>query len=170
MHKRLVLLAALAASLVAVGPVAAGTHGLWLDAVAGRGSGIVNVTSMPGQAGLTVDITINVHGAPPNTTFLVQRAPETGPTRPLMHDGICQRAQGIYPWNDGTATFVTFPRPLAGDLKTLTTGATGAGTAHFVLNFPAVADGTVFDVEFRLISVTAPTTDLRTDCFTVTAR
>lgn len=170
MHIRPVLLAALAASLVAVGPVAAGTHGQRLHAVAGQGTGIVNVTSTPGQPGLTVNVTINVHGAPANTTFLVQRAPETGPTRPLMHDGICQRAQGIYPWDDGTPSFVTFPRPLAGDLVTLTTDATGSGSAHFVLNFAAVADGTVFDVEFRLVSVSAPTTDLRTDCFTVTAR
>jgi len=173
LHKRLVLLAALSVSLIAAGPVAAGTHGQQLSPVLGQGAGIVNLTSLPGDPGLTVNVTINVHNAAPNTAFYIQRAPETGiPQRALSSDGICQRANGLDPWI-GAPSFVTVPRPLAGDLVTLTTGAQGNGTAHFILNFPAslVPDGTVFDVEFRLVdSLTAPTTDLRTECFTVTAK
>ena len=181
MHKRLVLLAALSVSLIAAGPVAAGTHGQQLTPVLGQGAGIVNLTSLPGDPGLTVNVTINVHNAAPNTTFFIQRAPETGiPQRPLSNDGICQRANGLWPWEQPNSegfppvpAFVTVPKPLPGDLVTLTTNAQGNGTAHFILNFPPnfVLDGTVFDVEFRLVdSLTAPTTDLRTDCFTVTAR
>jgi hypothetical protein len=173
LHKRLVLLAALSVSLITAGPAAAGTHGQQLSPVLGQGAGIVNVTSLPGDPGLTVNVTINVHNAAPNTTFFIQRAPETGiPQRPLSNDGICQRAEGIAPWVAAVA-FVTNPRPLAGDLITLTTGAEGNGTAHFILNFPPsfVPDGTVFDVELRLVdSLIAPTTDLRTECFTVTAK
>lgn len=173
MHKRLVLLAALSVSLIAVGPVAAGTHGQQLTPVLGQGAGIVNLTSLPGDPGLTVNVTINVHNAAPNTTFFIQRAPETGiPQRPLSSDGICQRANGLAPWI-GAPSFVTVPRPLLGDLVTLTTNAQGNGTAHFILNFPTnfVLDGTVFDVEFRLVNnETAPTIDLRTECFTVTAK
>ena len=174
MNRRLVLLTALTVSAIAAGPVEAeGTHGQALTAVIGQGAGIVNVTSLPGDPGLTVNVTINVHNAAPNTTFFIQRAPETGiPQRPLSNDGICQRAEGIAPWVAAVA-FVTNPRPLAGDLITLTTGAEGNGTAHFILNFPPsfVPDGTVFDVELRLVdSLIAPTTDLRTECFTVTAK
>ena len=175
MHKRLVLLAALSVSLIAAGPAAAGTHGQQLTPVLGEGAGIVNLTSLPGDPGMTVNVTINVHNAAPNTTFYIQRAPETGiPQRPLSSDGICQRAEGVAPWV-GAVTFVTVPRPLpTGDLVTLTTNAQGNGTAHFTLNFPPnfVLDGTVFDVEFRLVdSITAPpTNDLRTGCFTVTAK
>ena len=110
------------------------------------------------------------------TTLYIQRAPEVG--RPLGSDGICQRANGLWPWEQPNSAgfppapaFVTFPRPLAGDFKTLTTDSDGAGSAHFAFDLPTLADGTVFDVEFRLVdSVTAPTTDLRTGCFTVTVK
>jgi hypothetical protein len=173
LHKRLIMLAALSVSLIAAGPVAAGTHGQQLSPVLGQGAGIVNLTSLPGEPGLTVNVTINVHNAAPNATFYIQRAPETGiPQRPLSSDGICQRANGVAPWV-GAVRFVTVPIPLAGDLVTLTTNAQGNGSTHFNLSFPAtfVPDGTVFDVEFRLVdSLTAPTTDLRTGCFTVTTK
>ena len=67
--------------------------------------------------------------------------------------------------------FVTFPRPLAGDFKTLITDAAGDGDAHFAFDLPGLADGTQFDVEFRLVdSLTAPASDLRTGCFTVTVK
>jgi hypothetical protein len=177
MHKHLVLLIALAASLIAPGLVeAGGTHGQSLSAVTGQGAGMVNLTAIPGEAGLTVEVTVNVHQTTPNATFYIQRAPEIG--RPLGNDGICQRANALWPWeqpnSDGfppAPAFVSVPRPLAGDLKTLTTDADGSGSTHFALNFPAIPDGTVFDVQFRLIdSLTAPTTNLQTGCFAVTAK
>jgi hypothetical protein len=176
-NKRLVLSIALAASMIAPGLVeAAGTHGQSLSAVTGRGAGIVNLTSIPGDAGLTVQVTVNVHQTAPNATFYIQRAPEIG--RPLGNDGICQRATGLWPWEQPNSAgfaaapeFVSVPRPLPGDLKTVTTDADGSGSTHFALNFPTIPDGTVFDVQFRLIdSLIAPTTNLQTGCFTVTAK
>jgi hypothetical protein len=177
MNRRLVLLTALTAGLIAAGPVAAySTHGQRLTAVMGQGVGTVNVTLAAGTVGFSAEITVNVHATTPDATFYIQRAPEVG--RPLGNDGICQRANGLWPWEQPNSAgfpaapaFVTFPRPLAGDFKTLTTDADGTGSAHFAFDLPALADGTEFDVEFRLIdSLTAPTTDLRTGCFTVTVR
>jgi hypothetical protein len=171
------LLTSLAALLVSGGSVqASGTHGRSLAAVMGQGSGIVSVTTTAGQVGFSAEITVNVHDAAPGTTLYIQRAPEVG--RPLGNDGICQRANGLWPWEQPNSAgfppapaWVTFPRPLAGDLKTLTTDSDGAGSAHFAFDLPTLADGTVFDVQFRLVdSITAPTTDLRTGCFTVTVR
>jgi hypothetical protein len=177
MKKRLVLLITLAASLIAPGLVeAGGTHGQSLSAVTGHGAGMVNLTAIPGEAGLTVNVTVNLHQTAPNATFYIQRAPEVG--RPLGNDGICQRANGLWPWEQPNSpdfaaapAFVSVPRPLAGDLKTVTTDADGSGSTHFALNLPSIPDGTVFDVQFRLIdSLTAPTTNLQTGCFAVTAK
>ena len=177
MKRRFVLLAVLMLSLALTGSVQAdGTHGRRLMAVLGQGSGTVNFTVTPGAVGFSAEITVNVHGTNPNTTFYVARAPEVG--RPLGHDGICQRANGAWPWEQPNSVgfapapaFVMFPRPLAGDLKTLTTDADGAGSTHFAFDLPALADGTVFDVEVRLIdSLSVVTTDLRTDCFTATVK
>jgi hypothetical protein len=172
-----VLLTALTVCLIAAGPVqASGGHGQSLSAVMGQGSGVVNLITTPGELGFSSEITVNVHGTTPNAPLYIQRAPEVG--RPLGSDGICQRANGLWPWEQPNSagfppapTWVTFPRPLAGDLKTLTTDSDGAGSAHFAFDLPTLADGTVFDVEFRLVdSMTAPTIDLRTGCFTVTVK
>jgi Cu/Zn superoxide dismutase len=175
MKKRHIMLA-LTAALIAAGPVQADTHGQTLAAVTGQGAGIVNITTTSGSLGFSAQITVNVHGTTPNSVLYIQRAPEVG--RPLGNDGICQRANGLWPWEQPNSAgfpaapaFVTFPRPNAGDLKTLTTDADGAGSAHFAFDLPTLADGTVFDVEFRLVDdLAAPTTDLRTGCFTVTVR
>jgi hypothetical protein len=177
MNTRYILLTALTAILIAAGPVqASGGHGQSLSAVMGQGAGIVNLITTPGDIGFSAEITVNVHGAAPNSTLYIQRAPEVG--RPLGSDGICQRANGLWPWEQPNSAgfppapaWVTFPRPLAGDFKTLTTDSDGAGSAHFAFDLPALADGIVFDVEFRLVdSMSAPTTDLRTGCFTVTVK
>jgi len=177
MTLRHVLLTALTACLIVAGPVqASGGHGQSLSAVTGQGAGVVNLVTTPGAPGFSAEITVNVHGTTPNATLYIQRAPEVG--RPLGNDGICQRANGLWPWEQPNSagfppapTWVTFPRPLAGDLKTLTTDSDGAGSAHFAFDLPTLADGTVFDVEFRLVdSTTVPTTDLRTGCFTVTVK
>ena len=177
MKLRFVLLTSLAACLFAAGPVqAGGWHGQSLSTVIGHGAGVVNVTTTSSQIGFSAEITVNVHGTTPNTTLYIQRAPEVG--RPLGNDGVCQRANGLWPWEQPNSagfppapTWVTFPRPLAGDFKTLTTDSDGAGSAHFAFDLPTLADGTRFDVEFRLVdSLSAPTTDLRTGCFTVTVK
>jgi hypothetical protein len=66
---------------------------------------------------------------------------------------------------------VTFPLPAAGPLVTLHTSNGGAGAVHIDFAAPTIPDGTQFDVMFRLVdSVTSPTNELRTGCFTVTVK
>jgi len=49
--------------------------------------------------------------------------------------------------------------------------ANGTGFANFEFRAPTIPAGTVFDVMFRLVdSETAPATELRSGCFTVTAK
>jgi len=146
------------------------THAEQLTAVIGAGSGIVNVTPTAAADGsFSAQINVNIHDAPPNTTFFVQRAPEIG--RPNSADGICQRAAGLPPWGPPAPNFVTFPLPTAGPLVTLQTSEGGAGAVHIDFAAPTIADGTQFDVMFRLVdSLASPTNDLRTGCFTVTVK
>lgn len=148
----------------------AATHGQRLTAVVGVGSGIVNVTPTAASEGsFTAQINVNVHGAPPNTPFFVQRAPEIG--RPNSADGICQRAAGAAPWGPPAPNFVTFPLPSTGPLVVLQTSEGGAGSVHISFEALTIPDGTQFDVMFRLVDdLTNPTNDLRTACFTVTAK
>lgn len=148
----------------------AATHGEQLTAVLGTGTGIVNVTPTAAVDGsFSAQINVNVHDAPPNTTFYVQRAPDFG--RPNSADGICQRAAGLPPWGPPTPNFVTFPLPAAGPLVTLQTSNGGAGAVHIDFAEPTMSDGTRFDVMFRLVdSLTSPTNELRTGCFTVTVK
>jgi hypothetical protein len=152
------------------GQGASPTHGEELVALTGAGSGIVNVTATAAVPGtFSAQINVNVHGAAPNTTFYVQRAPEVG--RANGADGICQRAAGVAPWGPPAPNFVTFPMPAAGPLVTLQTSNGGAGAVHIDFSAPTISDGTQFDVMFRLVdSLTSPTTELRTGCFTVTAK
>jgi hypothetical protein len=149
---------------------ASSTHGEQLSAVIGTGSGIVNVTPTAAVDGsFSAQINVNVHDAPPNTTFYVQRAPEIG--RANGADGICQRAAGLPPWGAPAPNFVTFPLPSAGPLVTLRTSEGGSGAVHIDFSAPTILDGTQFDVMFRLVdSLTSPTNELRTGCFTVTVK
>lgn len=146
------------------------THGQELTAVVGIGSGIVNVTPTAAADGsFSAQINVNVHGAPRNTTFFVQRAPEIG--RPHGADGVCQRAAGAAPWGPPAPNFVTFPLPAAGPLVTLQTSEGGSGSVHISFEALSILDGTQFDVMFRLVDdLTSPTNDLRTGCFTVTVK
>jgi hypothetical protein len=144
------------------------THGHRLTAVSGSGTGIVNVTStaepVPGvdrDFGFAVEGEVNVHGAPPNTTFLVQRKPD------FNADGVCE---GL--------SFITVPLPRPGPLVTLTTSPAGSGAAHFSVEFPTrpggepYPKGIQFDVMFRLLesSPNLGAAELRTECFTVTVK
>ena len=133
------------------------THGLELRASAsGPKMGIVNLTSTAaGPTTFNAQINFNVHDLAPNTTYILSRASEFG-TGPTDFDGICQRAAGLPPWV-GAVPFIPFP-------VTLTTDANGAGSAHVVNQNNVFADGSQFDVMFR---VSDATTDLRTVCITV---
>jgi hypothetical protein len=148
----------------------AGTHGQRLTALLGRGSGTVNVTPTAAVKGsFSAQINVNVHGAPPQTTLYVQRAPEIG--RANGADGICQRAAGQPPWGAPAPNFVTFPLPAVGPLVTLETSSGGAGAVHIDFTAATILDGSQFDVMFRLVDdLTTPTVDLRTECFTVTVK
>ncbi len=151
--------------MLTVGPVQAdGTHGQQLSVFDGRGTGtgIVNVTLTAGVVGFSAQVNVNIHGAAPDTTFYVQRAPEFGTLYP--QDGICQRA--------AAGSFVTLPRPLPGDFTTITTNGAGSGTAHLAIELPFIPDGARFDVEFRVVDSlgTTPANDLRTGCFTVSVK
>jgi hypothetical protein len=147
-----------------------GTHQSLIAAVLGDGVGGLSVTpkSIP-QATFVADIKVLVRGARPNTSYIVQRAPEIG--RPLSSDGICQRALGLSPWTPAAgpvaAAFLTFPSPGS----PLMTSANGDGALDFEFSAASIPAGTVFDVMFRLVDDTAsPTTELRSGCFTVMAR
>jgi hypothetical protein len=147
-----------------------GTHGQLLTPVLGVGSGTVNVTPTAAVDGsFSAQIEVNVHGASPNATFYVQRAAEVG--RPNNADGICQRAAGEAPWGPPTPNFVPFPLPAAGPLVALQTSEGGAGSIHIDFAAPTIADGTAFDVMFRLVDdLASPTNELRTGCFTVSVK
>lgn len=123
------------------------THGLELTAIEGEGTGIVNVTTTAADQGtFHVQIEVNVHGAPANTTFAVKRAVD------FAVDGSCANSK-----------FLQFPLPNPGPLATLTTSPGGAGAAHIDFGRP-IPSGSSFDVWFQVV---APGTDLRTECFTV---
>jgi hypothetical protein len=97
MKKPVILLAVATAGLFAAAPVtASGPQERMLSAVVGQGSGMAEVRFSSADVGLSAEITVNVHGTAPNTVFYLQRAPEIG--RPLGSDGICQRALGLWPW------------------------------------------------------------------------
>ena len=148
----------------------AGSSGPFQNQRSDAGSGIVNVSPTAAVDGsFSAQINVDVHDAPPNTTFYVQRAPEIG--RANGADGICQRAAGLPPWGAPAPNFVTFPLPAAGPLVTLQTSEGGSGAVHIDFVAPTISDGTQFDVMFRLVdSLTSPTNELRTGCFTVTVK
>jgi hypothetical protein len=98
---------------------------------------------------------VHIIGAAPNTTYLVQRAPDLN-----VGDPAC------------TGPWISFPIPNAGPLVTLTTSPSGAGAAHFELGVGgAFTSGTPFNVRFRVIDdLQAPTSILMSDCVTVVVK
>jgi hypothetical protein len=132
------------------------THAIGLSAVLGTGSGGVNVTpTAEDQGTLHVQGEVHVVGAPPNTTYLVQRAPDLN-----VADPTC------------TGPWISFPVPNAGPLVTLTTSAAGSGAAHFEVGVGGrFTSGTPFNVRFRLIdNLQSPTSILISDCVTVVVK
>lgn len=132
------------------------THGIELVAVLGSGSGAVNVTPTAQDRGtFHVQGQVHVVGAAPNTTYLVQRAPDLN-----VGDPAC------------TGPWISFPVPNAGPLVTLTTSPSGSGAAHFELAVGgAFSSGTPFNVRFRIIDdLQSPTSILMSDCVTVVVK
>ena len=143
---------ALVAVLLLAAPVQARAEpGLQSALTALSGQGIGHLALSPtarDKPGLGFAVgTVNVHGALPNTHFLVQRAADSVP------DGICTIA----------------PEPPAGwlTLTTLTTSPAGSGAAHFVRMASGGPRGDRFDVVARLISDDG-TQLLESSCLTVT--
>ena len=145
-----------------------------ISAVVGSGSGQVSVTPRPMPDGTFAAHIKVVVRATPNTTYLVQRAPELG--RALGSDGVCQRALRLPPWSASDTpivpAFVTFPLPATGPLTTLTTTSFGTGALDFeFVSGISLAANTRFDVMFRLADDdAAPSTELASACFTVESK
>ena len=147
--RRLALLAVVAAlaAVVTTGAAQAdpGLHST-LTAITGQGTGHVLVApTSEDQGTFAVQITVNIHGAAPNTTFTVARAVDLTP------DGVCTMATGWLPLGD------------------LTTSPGGAGAAHFEVHRGApFLSGVRFDAVFRAVG--SDGTELRSDCLTVTVK
>jgi hypothetical protein len=149
----------------ATSALASPTHRLSLTAVAGSGSGIVNVTANA-RGGFTANTrdAINVHGVSPNTVLYVRAAADVGLPGGAQADGICQRADlGQF------QPLLAYP---GGPPAILETSAGGAGATHVVFGItnPFVSDGGSLDLVLRLVDAlppAVPTIDLRTACFTL---
>jgi len=121
-----------------------------LVATSGQGAGraIVSPTAQD-QGTFAAEITVNVHGAAPNTTFTLVRKPD------LVPDGICT---GLAP----SFAYIPFG-------ESFTTSAYGSGATHFHFERGApFVSGVQFDVAFRAIG--SDGTILQGDCMTVTIK
>jgi hypothetical protein len=127
------------------------TH-VGLTTVSGQGSGTIAFSTTAKNEGTNqfdVQITVNIHGAAPNTVFTASRNVD------FNADGICT-----------SPTFAPFT-------PSFTTSPGGAGAAHYeVLRGPPTAplfvEGAQFDVSFRVEAMDG--TVLTSDCFTVTVK
>jgi hypothetical protein len=147
------------------GAVAA-SHGRAFTAIAGQGSGTLNVTasSREGAFTLNAQVSVSVHGVSPNAVLYLVRSGDIA-LGGQQADGMCQRA----------AAGLFFPVLVNGSPVSLEAAPGGAGAVHFELqgNDPFLPDGAAVDVVYRLVDAlppAAPTVDLRTPCFTFTAK
>jgi hypothetical protein len=142
------------------------THGLALTCFAGPCSGTAGIVNFSAPArpvngaapgiGVAHEGVYAVHGAPPNTVYLLQRAID------INVNGVC------------TGTFITWPFPPTQPLGSpsgppparLTTSPGGAGAAHFTFEFASGNPALRVDIVFRLIeeSPNRGGTELRTAC------
>jgi hypothetical protein len=138
--------AALGAGSVAL--VARAEPGLVTDltAISGQGEGQVVVSPTARDRGeiFHAQVTLNVHGARPNTTFTVERFVDQPP------DGICTELGG------GVV------------LGTFTTSAGGAGSFHIERVGPPETPGFQFDLDFHVVGDDG--TVLKSGCITVTMK
>jgi len=153
-----------------------------LTAVWGQGQGRADIEPfLDATPDFSARIKVKVKGAPPNTSFTVQRAPEVGRDAVKDQDGRCQRAFGFAPWSAAdppAPSFVTFVAvnpdgtPSGAGNITLTTNGNGKGEVEFDFHSASAAgltSGKEFDVVFRLIDDLAnPSTLLLGKCVTVT--
>jgi hypothetical protein len=119
-----------------------------LTAISGQGTGHVNVSPTAHDEHDTVfiaQVTVNVQGARPNTTFTVTRFVD------VPADGICTELGGGL------------------TLGTLTTSQGGAGASHFVRVAPGPSPkGDQFDLDFHVVGDDG--TVLLSGCMTVTTK
>lgn len=143
----ILLVAALlaAASIVVVAKAEPGLQSD-LTAISGQGEGHVNVSPTARDRGETfhAQVTLNVHGARPNTTFTVERFVDQPP------DGICTEAGGGF------------------ILGTFTTSEGGAGAFHVERVSPGETPGSQFDLDFHVVGDDG--TVLMSNCMTVTMK
>jgi hypothetical protein len=130
-------------------PVAQAEPGLQskLIAISGQGTGHVSLSPTANDKHDTVfiaQVTVNVHGALPNTTFTVTRFTDDTP------DGVCTETNGGL------------------TLGTLTTSQGGAGASHFVRMSSPSPKGFQFDLDFHLVGDDG--TVLLSGCMTVTVK
>jgi hypothetical protein len=119
-----------------------------LIAISGQGTGHVNVSPTAHDEHDTIfiaEVTVNVQGARPNTTFTVTRFVDEPP------DGVCTEIGGGL------------------TLGTLTTSQGGAGASHFVRMSPGPSPkGDQFDLDFHVVGDDG--TVLLSGCMTVTTK
>ena len=148
-----------------------GTHQAALTGVGWSGAGGVSVTPRAAGGVFTADIKVRLRNAKPNTTYIVQRAPEVG--RALSSDGVCQRGMSVSPWSSAdppAPAFITFPQANGTTPVSLVTSATGEGSVDFSFSVSTIPAGTQFDVMFRVLDdVALPKSVLLSECVTVLA-
>jgi len=162
-------LAALASSAsgVARSPYGGNAHPLVEveTSVPAGGGGMANAVPTAPPDTNVIEVTINVHGAPPDTDLYFQIAHDVflGPV-PERGDGVCDRV----------AQF-GFPNPplhAGGDAGIIHTSPGGAGSTHIRFELPqgfgagAYEPGARVDQTFRVVNFTK-TFELRTACMTL---
>lgn len=164
--------------------IPAGDYQSPMTATKGSGVGSVSITPVSNAARtLGMIIKVRLQAGKPNTTYIVQRAGESG--RVNSADGVCQRASGATPWSPSDPPvnflFPSFRVPdLVGPEISFTTQANGNGSVDFEFvntTFPA---GVPFDMVVRVVDdVRGPgdrdaglgaTSELRSTCLTVTGK
>jgi hypothetical protein len=116
---------------------------------------------------LNAKVSVNVHDVTPNTVLYLLRSGDIALPGGQQADGVCQRA--------AAGLFGPVPIRIGGPPATLETSPGGAGALQFELqgNDPFLPDGAAVDVVYRLVDAlapAAPSIDLRTTCFTFTAK
>ena len=122
------------------------------------GTGIVN-DPQTGEPGFNnFEVTVNVHGGPPDTDLYFQFVGDIDPA--TRGDGVCP---------------APFPNPPANTIAVLHTSAGGAASAHIKFEVPEGAFFGVFDpgvksdFKWRVVNL-AQSFDLRTPCVVLTGK
>jgi hypothetical protein len=140
-----------------------GTNAMELTEVEGStpagGSGMVSViqTGKPGTNDF--EMTVNVHGAPPDVDLYFQIRGDNGLPGGQQNDGICQRA-------------ATWPSPPVSVLnQVLHTSPGGSGALHlfFPTNSPFFEPGVTSDFMYRVVNFSR-TFELRSACVSFTGK